>query len=347
MPRRDKSSTAKLFICHSHEDRHSAVELQRVLGEQNAQTFLDQDRIVPLDNLPDSVREGISWSDSLLLLWSASAAASAWVQREWETAHKWGKKIIPYVLDGTPLPYLLDELVYVDASDLQHGNAKLLKAVLGKDIQVDPRTLFPGLWEATVDAFGMVQGTYNFELRENGQVEGEGGISNSGFAGQLAGEMGMSGLMSMRIPLHGSWSYDRGSKTLTVETSTSVVFGHQQNDTIRIRTTGHETGAITGEDLAGRTWTLRRVGDRPRPRAEDEKQRVRGAFQKMIETGGENSPTLPLTLAAVCLGAQEKSEINLGLPTKKARRVLKADESTFQGAVQDFVQALERGGWIS
>jgi hypothetical protein len=347
MSGRGKSSTAKVFICHSHEDRHSAVELQRVIKEQNAQTFLDQDRIETLDNLPDRVREGISWCDSLLLLWSSSAAASAWVQREWETAHKWGKKIIPYVLDGTPLPYLLNELVYVNASDLQHGNAKLLKAVLGRGVQVDPRTLFPGLWEATVDAFGMAQGTYNFELRENGQVEGEGGISNSGLAGQLAGQMGMSGLMSMRIPLHGSWSYDRGSKTLTIETSTSVVFGQQQNDTIRIRATGHEKGAITGEDLAGRTWTLRRMGDRPRSQAEDEKQRVRDAFQNMIETGGKDSPTLPLTLAAVCVGAQEKSDFNLGLPTKKARRVLKADESTFQGAVQDFVQALERGCWIS
>jgi len=346
MPKRGKASTARVFVSHSHEDRHSAVELQRVLEKQNAQTFLDQDRIDTLDNLPDSVREGISWCDSLLLLWSASAAASAWVQREWETAHKWGKTIIPYVLDGTPLPYLLDELVYVDASDLQHGNAKLLKAVFGTDIEVDPRTLFPGLWEASVDAFGIAQGTYTFELRENGQVEGEGGISDSGFAGQLAGEMGMGGLMSMRVPLSGSWSYDRGSKTLTIETSTSVVFGQQQNDTIRIRATGYEKGAITGEDLAERTWTLRRVGDRPRSQAEEEKQRVRDGLQNMIETS-KDSPTLPVMLAAVCVGAQEKSEFNLGLPTKKARRVLQANESTFQGTVQNFVHALERGGWIN
>jgi hypothetical protein len=345
MSRRGKSSTAKVFISHSHEDRHLAVELQRVLGEQNAQTFLDQDRIDTLDNLPDRVREGISWCDSLLLLWSASAAASAWVRREWETAHKWGKTIIPYVLDAAPLPYLLDELVYVDASDSQHGNAKLLKAVFGSDVQVDPRTLFPGLWEASVDAFGMAQGIYNFELRENGQVEGDGGISDSGLAGQLAGEMGMSGLMSMRIPLHGSWSYDRGSQTLTIETSTSVVFGRQQNDTIRIRATGHEKGAITGEDLAGRTWTLRRVGDRPRSQAENEKQRIREVLQNMIDNG-RDSPTLPVTLAAVCLGTQEKSEFNLGLPTKKARQVMQADASTFSAAVQNFVQALERGGWI-
>lgn len=346
MSKRGRPSTAKVFISHSHEDRHTAVELQRVLGEQNAQTFLDQDRIDTLDNLPDRVREGISWCDSVLLLWSGSAAASSWVRREWESAHKWGKKIIPYVLDGTPLPYLLDELVYVDASDLHHGNAKLLKAVFGRNIDVDPRTLFPGLWEASVDAFGMAQGTYNFELRENGQVEGEGGISDSGLAGQLAGEMGMSGLMSMRIPLHGSWSYDRGSKTLTIETSTSVVFGQQQNDTIRIRATGYEKGAITGEDLAERTWTLRRVGRRAGSQVEDEKQRIHEVLQNMINTN-RDSPTLPITLAAVCIGAQEKSEFNLGLPTKKARKVMQADVSKFPAAVQNFVQALERGGWIT
>ncbi|MDJ0751690.1 MAG: toll/interleukin-1 receptor domain-containing protein [Woeseiaceae bacterium] len=344
MSARHVSTKAKVFVSHSHEDRHKAVELQRVLEEHQARTFLDQDTIDTLDNLPNRVREGISWCDSLLLIWSVNAADSAWVRREWETAHKRGKKIVPYVLDGTPLPYLLDELVYIPASDAQHGHAKLLKAVIGP-VVVDPRTLFPGLWAATVDAFGMAQGTYTLELRENGQVEGEGGISDSGMAGQLANEMGMSGLLSMRVPLHGSWSYDRGSKTLTIETTTSVVFGQQQSDTIRIRTTGHEKGAITGEDLAGRQWTLRRIGDRSRSPVEDERQRIRDGLQNMIDTS-RDSPALAVMLAALCVGAQEQSEFNLGLPTKKARRVMQADQNTLPVAFENLVQALERGGWI-
>ena len=341
MSKRNHSSQSIVFISHSHIDRHTAVELQRILDEHGAQTFLDQDEIETLDNLPDRVRDGIAGSDYFLLLWSASAAASAWVRREWETAHKRGKTIIPYVLDGTELPYLLDELVYIDKSDMRHGNAKLLRVIkLGPGD--DP---FPGLWEASVDAFGMIQGTYRFELRENGQVEGEGGISNTGIASQIAGEMGLGNLLSMRIPVHGTWSYDRGSKILTIEIIAEAL-NQRQHDTIRIHASGREKGAISGEDFGGRTWTLRRVGDRPRSPVEDEKQRVRDAFQRMIDTG-RGSPTLPVTLAAVCVGAQEKSQYNLGLPTKKARRLLQADENTFPAACQDFVQALERGHWIS
>lgn len=345
MSRRRASSTRKVFISHSHQDRHAAVELQTVLEEHRAETFLDQDRIEAVDNLPAQVREGISWCDSLLLLWSASAASSSWVQREWDMAYDQRKKIIPYVLDRTPLPSALENLVYIEASDQQHGNAQLLKAVFGRDFQPeDPATLFPGLWQASVDALGMIQATYDLELRANGQVEGEGGVSDSGMAGQIAGQMGMSGLLNMRIPFHGSWTYDRGTQILTIETSTGVVLGQQQNDTIRIRATGREKGAISGEDLAGRKWTLRRVGETARPRTDDAKQKVREGFQKVLESA-KDSPVLAVLLAAYCLGSHEEYE-HLSLPTKKARRVMQTEGGTFQAAVKDFIQALEKGGWI-
>ena len=343
MSRQRKASTARVFISHSHVDRHIAVELQDVLEKHGAETFLDQDTIDALDNLPERIQNGISWCDTLLLLWSASAASSAWVQKEWETAQDWRKVVVPYALDFTPLPHPLDELVHIEASDMQHGNSILLKTILGGDVDIEG--IFAGRWKAAVDAFGMAQGTYEFELRENGQVEGEGGISNTGLAGSLAEQAGMGGLLSMRIPLHGSWSYDRRAGVLTIQIS-ATAFGQQQNDTIRIRTTGHETGPITGEDLAGRTWTLWHLGARSRSAVEGEKQRVREAFRRMIETN-ENSPTIGVTLAAACLGVQQSSQYNLGLPTKKARRVLRADESNFTPALTDFVQALERGGWIS
>ncbi|MCK4782966.1 MAG: toll/interleukin-1 receptor domain-containing protein, partial [Desulfobacteraceae bacterium] len=309
----------KIFLSHSHRDRHSATELQAVLETHGAETYLDQDQIQAGDILPERIREGISWCDIFLLIWSSSAAASGWVEKEWDTAYDLRKKIIPYSLDSAPLPAALQNLVRVEADDRERGDAKLLMAVFGRDFTPDPTTLFPGNWRASMDASGMVQATYDLELRTNGQVEGKGGISNSGVAGQIAGQMGMSGLLSMRIPFHGSWSYDRGSKTLTIETSTGVVFGQQQNDTIRIRATGHEKGAITGQDLAGRTWTLRRVGERARSRADDAKQEVREGFQKMVESA-KDSPVLVVMLAAYCLGSQEKSKYDLGLPTDKARR---------------------------
>jgi len=326
-----------------------------VLEENRVETFLDQDRIEPLDNLPAEVQEGISWCDSLLLLWSSSAASSSWVRREWDTAYERRKKIIPYVLDHTPLPPALENLVYIDSSDQQHGNAQLLKAVFGRDFQPeDPSTLFPGSWKASMDAFGMIQATYDLELRENGQVEGEGGASDTGVAGQMANQMGMGGVLNMRIPFHGSWSYDHGSQTLTIETATNTVFGQQQNDTIRIRATGHEKGKISGQDLAGRQWTLWRVGEKARPhsrsRADDMKQEVRDGFQNVLNSAREGTTRdnliLIQLLAIYCMGVQEKYGVELGLPTKKAIKVMQSEGDALQSAAKDFMRALEKGSWI-
>ncbi|MGA8863301.1 MAG: hypothetical protein WBM09_03075 [Gallionella sp.] len=181
-----------------------------------------------------------------------------WVKRQWDTAYELRKKIVPYVLDSTPLPASLDNLVYIGLKDREHGDAQLLRAVFGKEYIPNPTTLFPGHWQASVNAFGMAQGTYNLEPRTNGQLEGEGGISQSGLAGQLAAQIGMTGLLTMRIPVHGSWSYDQGTQLLTLELSASG-FGQQTHDTVMIRTTGHENQALSGQDLQGRVWTIKRM----------------------------------------------------------------------------------------
>jgi hypothetical protein len=219
---------------------------------------LDQEKIRAGDILPDRIREGITWCDAFLLIWSVSAVSSKWVQHEWNMAYELRKKIVPYVLDGTPLPPGLDNLVYIELKDRELGDAQLLTTIFGRDFAPDPTTLFPGHWRASLDAFGMIQATYDLQLRANGQLEGEGGASQSGLAGQIAAQIGMGGLLTMRIPVHGSWSYDQGTQVLTLELSASG-FGQQTHDTVKIRTTGREKQAISGQDLGGRMWTLQRL----------------------------------------------------------------------------------------
>ena len=248
------SSTVKVFISHSHHDRHLAYELQSVLEGYGAETFFDQDDIQIADELPSKIREGLSWCDILLLLWSANAASSDWVMKEWNMAYDLRKKIVPYVLDGTPLPNPLDNLVYLEVGDREHADAKLLRTIIGP--VPPPPTLFPGRWQASVDALGMGGATFELELRENGQVEGTGRLSKSGLIGGLADET-LRQLMEMDVPIHGSWSYDQVTKVLTLETSTSIL-GQKQDDTVKIKTTGREK-AIVGEDLGGRSWKLQRV----------------------------------------------------------------------------------------
>jgi hypothetical protein len=78
---------------------------------------------------------------------------------------------------------------------------------------------------------------------------------------------------------------------------------------------------------------------------DDAKQEVREGFQKILESA-KDSPVLAVILSAYCVGSQEKYKYDLGLPTDKAHRVMKTQGDDFQAAFKDFVQALERGGWI-
>lgn len=94
------STDRRVFISHSHRDRHVATELQPVLEHYGAQTLLDQDMIQAGDQLPKRIRDGVSWCNDFLLIWSASAAASVWVGSEWNLAHQLRRRIIPYVIHG-------------------------------------------------------------------------------------------------------------------------------------------------------------------------------------------------------------------------------------------------------
>lgn len=252
------SSPRKVFISHSHRDRHAATDLQTTLEQHGAETYLDQEKIRAGDVLPDRIREGITWCDTFLMIWSPSAASSEWVQHECNMAYDLRKKIVPYILDSAPLPRGFENLVYIELKDRKLGDAQLLTTVFGREFTPDPTTLFPGWWRASMDAFGMIQATYDLKLRENGQMDGEGGADLSGVAGQLSEQMGMGGLLTMRIQVHGSWSYDLGTQLLTLVLIASG-FGQQTHDTVNIRTTGREKQAIRGQDLEGRTWSLERL----------------------------------------------------------------------------------------
>ena len=188
-----------------------------------------------------------------------SASRSRWVRLEWDYAYSQRKKIIPYVLDGTPLPDVLANLVYVDSEDRNVGHANLLSAVLGEGFKPpDPTELFPGLWRAYLAIEGLGDATYDVELRKNGQLVGNGSMGQSGTFGDLARQLGFGHLLNMKIPLHGRWSYEDVTQILTLDI-TAVGFGTSKQEVIQITTTGRERQALRGQDLAGRPWIVQRL----------------------------------------------------------------------------------------
>ena len=258
----EMSSTSRVFISHSHVDRQAATEIDSVLLQHGAETYLDQRQIEAGDVLPDRIEEGIRWCSVFLLVWSVSASRSKWVKNEWKEAWRKEKRIVPFSLDGTKLPTPLDALVYVDSGDRKLAYSKLLTAVFGKTFTPLSGEIFAGTWEATFDAFGLVGGTSILELRRNGQVVGEMQMSQGGVLGPGLEGLGMGNLLNMKFPISGRWTYESKTRVLELNT-TSSGFGTQGSDTVRIIASGNETGPIQGQDLSGRTWTLRRIADAP------------------------------------------------------------------------------------
>jgi hypothetical protein len=255
----DEPSDARVFISHSHADRGFAAELDLILRKHQAATFFDQAEIEAGDSLPDRLRQGIAWCNSLLLLWSASARQSRWVDQEWNLAYDSRKKIVPYLLDSSLLPDALGDRVYIEADDRQRGNGQLLKAIFGRIFTPpDPSQIFPGRWQASLAVAGLGAATYDMDLRPNGQIVGTAKMEHAGVFGQLAHSSGLGHLLDMQGRLRGEWTYDDVAKALTLDI-TAELLGQTQREVIRISTVGSGQRGLQGLDGLGRPWMVQRV----------------------------------------------------------------------------------------
>lgn len=98
-----------VFISYSTVDRddvHGAVDLLRASG---AKVFLDVASIDFGERWKDALYKALDRCERVMVFWSHAAAASEWVEREWRYALELGKKIVPTLLDFTPLPPELAE----------------------------------------------------------------------------------------------------------------------------------------------------------------------------------------------------------------------------------------------
>jgi hypothetical protein len=251
-----------VFISHCHLDRDEALRIQHLLETNNVKTFLDQDEILAGDALPERIQGGIERCNKFLLIWSINASKSKWVEREWKTAFGLMKRIIPVVLDPMPLPGALQNFVYVDRADQEHGNAELFRAVLGYlpnvPVGVD---MFPGAWEAE---FTLPDGSgamlYKLELKSNGQITGTIEIQRKGLQG-LAVDMAKFQLgvdfsyIFQPTPVKGSWSYKPGMLNLDL---VQYAYGQEFPFRVQIQTTGKQQDLLYGTGPGGASVTFRR-----------------------------------------------------------------------------------------
>ncbi|MFJ8399192.1 toll/interleukin-1 receptor domain-containing protein [Streptomyces microflavus] len=110
------------FISHNHRDKPVVQPLASRLRLIGVDVWLDSWEIQPGDSIPGKVNEALGVVDTVMVFWSANAAASAWVNTEWHTAltrrlSSGDVRLIPVRLDQTPLPPLLQPLMWVSLAD--------------------------------------------------------------------------------------------------------------------------------------------------------------------------------------------------------------------------------------
>jgi hypothetical protein len=119
----------KIFISHSWDNKPLVRRLEAKLKATGAEVWVDHAGVRGGDNLPKEISEALTWCNTVVLVWSQSAAQSHWVELEWTNAIALRKLVIPCRLDKTTLPALLSNLLYLDFTEIEKGITQLREAV--------------------------------------------------------------------------------------------------------------------------------------------------------------------------------------------------------------------------
>lgn len=91
----------KIFISYASHDAACADEYYQALVACDYDVWMDRAELKGGHEWVHVIQERIRWSDTMVVLWSASALASSWVEMEMTYAHTLRKKIIPVQIDNT------------------------------------------------------------------------------------------------------------------------------------------------------------------------------------------------------------------------------------------------------
>ena len=94
------------------------------------------------DSIPGKLNSGLEAFDAFVLIWSANANRSNWVRQELHSAimrsvKDQTAKIIPCMVDDTPLPALISDRKGVDFSDTKEGILRLAGDLTGTRTRKD------------------------------------------------------------------------------------------------------------------------------------------------------------------------------------------------------------------
>jgi tetratricopeptide (TPR) repeat protein len=118
------------FISHSSADRARAARVEQTLEQDGLTVWFDRSEIRPGRLLRAELQGAIRDSRVIVLVWSKAAAKSRWVAAELLTALHSGRFVVAGTCDKTPLPYFLQNTIYLNLAARQtRWRDDLLRAV--------------------------------------------------------------------------------------------------------------------------------------------------------------------------------------------------------------------------
>lgn len=131
------------FISHSSKDKPFVRRLAADLVEQGVKVWLDEQRILVGDSIPEKIAQGLAESDFFLLVASHNSVGSLWVKKELSNAlvHEIERRkvtVMPIRLDNSALPDSINDKNYADfRGSYEEGFNRLLDSIKAREVTDD------------------------------------------------------------------------------------------------------------------------------------------------------------------------------------------------------------------
>jgi hypothetical protein len=146
----------KVFISHTTADKPFVRRLSARLGKSQFQVWFDEHDLIAGDPLPERVGKALQAAKVILVVVSKESVASKWLRYELNVATdrmiKGECRVIPVVIDETPLPAEVIGLLYADCrKGLAQGLPSILTALQHEARRADMEHSFSSRANRLVD----------------------------------------------------------------------------------------------------------------------------------------------------------------------------------------------------
>jgi TIR domain len=126
-----------VFISHNKANKEVARNIALFLVAENINVWFDEWEISAGDSIIEKLNSGLKECTHFLIIWSKNSSTSKWVGRELSSVltkaiESGTPKVIPIILDDSPLPQLLVDLRYIRyLGGSEKDRIKIIESITG------------------------------------------------------------------------------------------------------------------------------------------------------------------------------------------------------------------------